>query len=469
MTRIVLHPSALPRYPMSPVLMHEDWHWWTCRIFGDVTRRYTPAPENIREAILEFNTEIDPDTEITDPPVMRVITRTQISYGNPIRSMMDARSTEIFVVHYGSPGDRWTMLPGNTCQPGDYQITELTNDRFSPGVMNLNPNDDPWQSRFSAGMRELVWPPQRAVQRRPLTVDEAEQLLSDVYDGQLDDTVLAFQRADQEERRRMAAAWDIPTEMITPARPEFTTPELDLDRPPISNPSEPPPSQDISRITSGALPVGLFQQTESSSVYSLSAIYALRGGFTRPIVPLPQTARVTENDDGTRTYLFDAVNGTYDGVVFSDGTEVEFSTVTMTAPGQVSVTISTPTGMSIPTGQPWLRPANWGNSNRQPGVEVVSWGDIVSGGYARQSTTWGETRYRPPNPAGNVLPESEVIDEIDRLVNEQVAPGPVDNYEVNRYPSCENCEHDWHGLDCEDEDCECINTNWLKGQPSSSS
>jgi hypothetical protein len=60
----------------------------------------------------------------------------------------------------------------------------------------------------------------------------------------------------------------------------------------------------------------------------------------------------------------------------------------------------------------------------------------------------------------DVLPEKELIDDIDRLVNEQIRPGPVDDYSTNRYPECGQCGHDWHGLDCGD--CGCLNTDWLR-------
>jgi len=59
-----------------------------------------------------------------------------------------------------------------------------------------------------------------------------------------------------------------------------------------------------------------------------------------------------------------------------------------------------------------------------------------------------------PSRRPNVLPESEVIDEIDRLVNEQVRGGPVDDYNINRYPRCKHCHHDWHGILCEK--CACL-------------
>ncbi len=54
----------------------------------------------------------------------------------------------------------------------------------------------------------------------------------------------------------------------------------------------------------------------------------------------------------------------------------------------------------------------------------------------------------------NVLPESQVLDEIDRLVNESVARGPRDDYNVNRYPKCAHCPHDWHGILCDK--CACL-------------
>jgi hypothetical protein len=83
-------------------------------------------------------------------------------------------------------------------------------------------------------------------------------------------------------------------------------------------------------------------------------------------------------------------------------------------------------------------------------AEVLTWGGDVLG-------------YRPTTPrAPNVLPEQDVVDEIDRLVNEQVRPGPRDDYGVNRYPKCKDCGHDWHGLDCGNDLCDCVNTEWLK-------
>lgn len=39
-----------------------------------------------------------------------------------------------------------------------------------------------------------------------------------------------------------------------------------------------------------------------------------------------------------------------------------------------------------------------------------------------------------------------LIDDIDRLVDEQLAAGPVDDYNTNRYDRCPHCARDWHGI-----------------------
>nr|WP_046285029.1 hypothetical protein [Mycobacterium sp. UM_NZ2] len=40
----------------------------------------------------------------------------------------------------------------------------------------------------------------------------------------------------------------------------------------------------------------------------------------------------------------------------------------------------------------------------------------------------------------------DIIDDIDALIDEQLATGPVDDYSVNRYDKCWHCGRDWHGL-----------------------
>src|SRR6516162_1777034 len=54
----------------------------------------------------------------------------------------------------------------------------------------------------------------------------------------------------------------------------------------------------------------------------------------------------------------------------------------------------------------------------------------------------------------SIKPESEVVDEIDRLVNDEIRAGPVDDYQVNRFPKCGRCHHQWHGILCDQ--CACL-------------
>jgi len=68
--------------------------------------------------------------------------------------------------------------------------------------------------------------------------------------------------------------------------------------------------------------------------------------------------------------------------------------------------------------------------------------------------TFDELRARRARYGPAVLPERDVVDEIDRLVNEELRPGPVDDYETNRYPKCKHCGCDWHGLLCAH--CACL-------------
>lgn len=39
-----------------------------------------------------------------------------------------------------------------------------------------------------------------------------------------------------------------------------------------------------------------------------------------------------------------------------------------------------------------------------------------------------------------------LLDTIDRLVDESLAVGPVDDYNTNRYDKCWHCDRDWHGI-----------------------
>ena len=46
-------------------------------------------------------------------------------------------------------------------------------------------------------------------------------------------------------------------------------------------------------------------------------------------------------------------------------------------------------------------------------------------------------------------PEQHVLDEINALIDHQLATGWVDNYDADRYPKCNGCRHDWHGARCQ--------------------
>ena len=90
---------------------------------------------------------------------------------------------------------------------------------------------------------------------------------------------------------------------------------------------------------------------------------------------------------------------------------------------------------------------------------VQNWGgDLVGVLTSNEARRRAGIASRSPNVLN---PEDQVLDDIDLLVNDQVRPGPQDDYNVDRYPKCEACGHDWHGLDCVG-GCDCVNTEWLK-------
>lgn len=49
------------------------------------------------------------------------------------------------------------------------------------------------------------------------------------------------------------------------------------------------------------------------------------------------------------------------------------------------------------------------------------------------------------NPEDSVIARIDELD-IDALVDEQLAGGPVDDYNVDRYDRCRHCKQGWHGL-----------------------
>jgi hypothetical protein len=86
----------------------------------------------------------------------------------------------------------------------------------------------------------------------------------------------------------------------------------------------------------------------------------------------------------------------------------------------------------------------------------TTWTTVPQGRY--EVSDLGQVRSLAPRSPTYLNPEDNVLDAIDRLVNEQVRFGPPDD--INRYPKCRQCPHEWHGLECYT--CDCVNTDWLK-------
>jgi hypothetical protein len=361
---------------------------------------------------VEFATDDPPDRVLVNPPVARLLTVRRVEnwgWDEPTarigRVSLVGERAEVQIVWWGPPGavasfdpanpDRtliqrgWEMLPGNTCRPGSYETKDITEERGYRTTDDLREWRDAFELRYYSGQRLLEWQP-----------DD----LAAVYGGQLDDTMLAWQRAL--------------TEQVVQAR--------------------------------------LPQQFPTARSYPGPILAEIRVGLERAVeMRRPAEARAE--------LLIDADAGTYDGIILGDDTEICFtSPITLSARGQLAVTL--PLSVPLPPGDPRPRP-------------------VREGSYARRSTTWSAgpgyadpARHRvlrPGSPYGprtdpRLAPrtpnaEQPVLDAIDELVNEQLRPGPVDNYEINRYPKCAECGHDWHGLECEDDGCDCLATDWLTG------
>jgi hypothetical protein len=72
-------------------------------------------------------------------------------------------------------------------------------------------------------------------------------------------------------------------------------------------------------------------------------------------------------------------------------------------------------------------------------------GDVIAPARGRDVTPW---------MISAIKPEAELVDEIDRLVNEEIRAGPRDDYNLNLYPRCARCAHQWHGILCDQ--CACL-------------
>jgi hypothetical protein len=195
-----------------------------------------------------------------------------------------------------------------------------------------------------------------------------------------------------------------------------------------------------------------FAAARRFSQEQITGIYGVPAGLIAP-----DEVREREGLPELVSYSLTAGPGEYDRVVFGDGTEIPLTVpVTLAARGVVVVTVPAGAG-------------DGGTPLRM--TEVRDWGGHLIGVLQEPSVIRGG---RSPS----VLPESEVINEIDRLedyfdtrdeaeaairlVNDQVRHGPRDDYNANRYDKCQDCGHDWHGLECGRDNCDCLNTDWVK-------
>jgi hypothetical protein len=392
MTRILLRPAELPRYPQQAHQLHGEWAWWQLRLppGDEPIQAWDPDRDNIREASVTFNRERDPDTTLLNPPVMRLIHTDRVSANaTGFAMLMTGRRIDCFIVWWGSPGPGWIMLPGNTCRPGDYRMDHIVEYEGEPRTRSQGEVDlrDMHELRYFSGQHLLDW---------PHTVDFTET-----------------QRLTREE---IAAAFGVPVEYLSPNRIR----QLEGLQPIYDGPAT-------------VQPISQAEPPQFPRVYGLVGADAFRrcdqcqrhlgvgSTFVVAAIEIAGQLLCEECHEMRRN------TGCYDGPL--DDTVVAF--------------------------QRYADPARL----RDPLPSVI--------------------RPWPPqsrNP--NVLPESEVIAEIDRLedyfdtrdeaeaavrlVNDQVRGGPRDDYNDDRYDKCNDCGHDWHGLECGKGYCGCLNTDWLK-------
>jgi hypothetical protein len=164
MTRILLRPHELPRYPRNSELLHGDWHWWKMRLpVGDQPVHAADRPDDIEEASVTFNRSRDPDTTLLNPPAFRMITTRRVTeFPDLQRRFVDSERIDCYVVWWGCPGLDWYALPGNTCHPGDYQISDRTEIQGCPDPRRLlserTRDAELHEIRFHSGQPLLSWP-----------------------------------------------------------------------------------------------------------------------------------------------------------------------------------------------------------------------------------------------------------------------------------------------------------------------
>lgn len=404
MTTIRLHPRNVPRGLSGPHLLVPPWRWWRTRLRdcpdGSLFHQQVDDPINMREYSIMFNL-LEVNEEIEDPPAMYLIEEMpeyedySFSRGRDRVIMTRGPTAYCDVVWHERPGERWDELPGTTCEPGQYRLESTDRDR---------PETESTTQRITQYMPLLRWPvPGRSSQGMFDAFAQAAQSVRDGFDAFAQNALSArdgFVRAWRtNEQLSVAAAFEQNSDMdavlqaIYSARRHF---EMDRRVSPAAVMMNP---EDYLRLNTQALQgQGLREQglfTSAAGSGSFATIMGLQILIEHNLPP----GRIL--------------------VVGQDGLERQY-------PDRRAIEeIAASTGI----------PAALLGTGRDDFLPLED-GDLLA-------------------PArSNVLPEQDLVDEIDRLVNEQVATGPVDDYRIDRYPKCTHCHHDWHGLLCDA--CTCL-------------
>lgn len=224
----MLQPARLPRGPMGSYQLGAGWRWWRKTVYpgddGNIFQRFwEPSVENVQEARIVFDRQFP--TIIQNPPVLRVriVERyAEINAGVMMVPYEVAHHGEVLMVWYGPPGPEWEPLGGNTCSPGEYIFDQIAEQRgrgmYGDDLRQTSTMDrDSREQRWESGMGMLEWPHEAAMpylgqfmdQMSIEALDEALQRrydavgqtrLSEVYGGQLDDVLSAWQQFNRSAR-----------------------------------------------------------------------------------------------------------------------------------------------------------------------------------------------------------------------------------------------------------------------------
>jgi hypothetical protein len=408
MTRILLRPAELPRYPMQSHQLHGDWHWWKLRLpLGDEPiQAWDPDRENIREASVTFNRERDPDTTLLNPPVMRLITTQRVAdlYNDIGRDLPMGLHTDIFIVWWGCPGPDWYALPGNTCRPGDYRVDHIVEVEGQPRrETRMQDGVDPsdmHELRYFAGQPLLDWPHTVDLTRFEEESPVASRLLT---------------------REELATAFGVPVEYLSPNRIR----QLEELQPLYEGPATVSPGPNVmAQIVSAMRDYETQHRSRPVSMMISPEDYRRLLAQTLP----PEL----EWQPDSRTVM---------------GLEVRVER--NLPPGRVLMVGPTGNLAEVYGGQLDDVLEAW-QEVHQPQQFPRAYG---LGRYADPSRLRelppGSRYSRRPDPRlapKSENPEQPVLDEIDRQINEQLSEGPRDDYRRPWVEECELCGEQWHGL-----------------------